>query len=113
MAKYKLVALTTPVVGKEKEFHAWYQNHHLPELVSFPGMQGAQRYKLTAKLMGSDSNPWLAIYDLETDDPMGFLGAVGQASAAGKLTSSDANDLSTTYTALFEEYGPRVLPKKA
>jgi hypothetical protein len=48
MAKFKLVALTTPVAGKEKEFHAWYQNHHLPEMVSFPGMRGAQRYKLTA-----------------------------------------------------------------
>jgi hypothetical protein len=111
MAKFKLVALTTPVAGKEKEFHEWYQKHHLPEIVSFPGMKGAQRYKLTAKLMGTDTNPWLAIYDLETDDPMGFLGAVGKASAAGKMTQSDANDLTKTYTALFEEYGERVLPK--
>jgi hypothetical protein len=112
MAKYKLIALTTPVAGKEKEFHDWYQNHHLAEIVAFPGMQGAQRYKLTAKLIGSDANPWLAIYDLETDDPMAFLGAVGQASAAGKLTPSDASDMATTYTALFEEHGERVFPKR-
>jgi Ohr subfamily peroxiredoxin len=112
MAKFKLVALTTPVAGKEQEFHAWYQNHHLPEIVAFPGMKGAQRYQLTAKLMGSDSNPWLAIYDLETEEPMGFLGAVGKASAAGKMTQSDANDMSKVYTALFEEYGERVLPEK-
>ena len=111
MSRFKLVALTTPVAGKEKEFHAWYQNHHLPELVSFLGMKGAQRYKLTAKLMGSDTNPWLAIYDLETDDPMAFLAAVGQASASGKLTQSNAADMAKTYTALFEEYGERVVPK--
>jgi hypothetical protein len=111
MAKFKLIALTTPVAGKEKEFHAWYQNQHLPELVAFPGMKGAQRYKLTAKLMGSDNNSWLAIYDLETDDPFAFLGAVGQASAAGKLTQSDASNMATTYTALFEEHGERVVPK--
>ena len=111
MRKFKLVALTTPVAGKEKEFHAWYQEKHLPELVSFPGMKGAQRYKLTQKLMGSDNNPWLAIYDLETDDPMAFLGAVGAASAAGKLTQTTASDMATTYTALFEEYGERVLPR--
>jgi hypothetical protein len=111
MSKFKLVALTTPVAGKEKEFHAWYQNQHLPELVSFPGMKGAQRYKLTAKLMGSDTNPWLAIYDLETDDPMAFLAAVGKASASGKLTQSNASDMAKTYTALFEEYGERVVPK--
>jgi hypothetical protein len=108
MAKFKLVALTTPVAGKEKEFHAWYQNTHLPELVAFPGMTGAQRYKLVAKLAGSDNNPWLAIYDIETDDAMAFLGAVGQAAATGKLTQSTASDMATTYTALFQEHGERV-----
>jgi hypothetical protein len=112
MRKFKLIALTTPVAGKEKEFHAWYQDRHLPQLVAFPGMKGAQRYKLTQKLMGSDSNPWLAIYDLETDDPVAFLGAVGAAAAAGKLTQTDASDLATTYTALFEEYGERCIPHK-
>jgi hypothetical protein len=111
MPKYKLIALTTPVAGKEKEFDTWYQNLHLPQVVSFPGIRSAQRYKLTTKLMGSDTSPWLAIYDLETDDPMAFLGAVGQASAAGKLTQSDANDLSKAYFAMFEEYGARVVPK--
>ena len=111
MAKFKLVALTTPVAGKEKEFHAWYQNEHLRQLVAFPGVKGAQRYKLTARLVGSDNNPWLAIYDLETDDPFAFLATVGQAAASGKLTQSDASDVATTYTALFEEYGERVFPK--
>ena len=111
MPRFKLIALTTPVAGKEKEFHAWYQNQHLPELVAFPGMTGAQRYKLTAKLIGADSNSWLAIYDIETDDPFAFLRAVGEASASGRMTQSDANNMATVYTALFEEHGERVLPK--
>jgi hypothetical protein len=111
MRKFKLFALTTPVDGKESDFHDWYQNRHIPEILSFPGMRGAQRYKITAKLLGSDTNPWLAIYDLETDDPMAFLGALGQAAAAGKMTQTDASDMSTTYSALFEEYGERVLPR--
>jgi hypothetical protein len=111
MAKYKLVALTTPVAGKEKEYNEWYQKKHLSELVALPGMKGAQRYKLTAKLVGADTNPWMAIYDLETDDPMGFLGALGKAHASGAMTQSDANDVTKTYTALFEENGERVVPK--
>jgi hypothetical protein len=111
MRKFKLLALTTPVAGKESEFHAWYQDRHLPEMVSFPGMRGAQRYKITAKLVGSDCNPWLAVYDLETDDPMAFLGALGKAASAGQLTHSDSSDMATTYSALFEEHGERVLPR--
>ncbi len=111
MAKFKMIALTTPLPGKEAEFHDWYQNTHLHELVSFAGMQGAQRYQLVAKLMGSDSNPWLAIYDIECDDPMAFLGAVGEAAASGKMTPATFQDMATTYTALFSEYGERVVPK--
>jgi hypothetical protein len=111
MAKFKMIALTTPVPGKEDQFHDWYQNTHLPELVAFPGMQGAQRYQLVTKLMGSDTNPWLAIYDIECDDPMALLGTLGEAAATGKTTASDASDMATTYTALFSEYGERVVPK--
>lgn len=108
MAKFKLVALSTPVAGREDEFHDWYQNKHLPEIVGLPGGQGAQRYKLVAKLAGADANQYLAIYDVECDDAMTFLGAMGQASAAGKLTQTTANDMGVVYTALFEEMGERV-----
>ena len=108
MAKFKLIALTTPAAGKEAEFHNWYQNVHLPELCALPGLDSAQRYQLVAKLMGSDTNQWLAIYDIEADDPMAFMGAMGEAATSGKLTQSDASDMATTYTAFFSEYGERV-----
>lgn len=109
MAKFKLVALSNPVAGKEDEFHDWYQNEHLPQIVSLPGGVGAQRYQLVAKLAGADPNQYLAIYDIECDDPMAFLGALGQASAEGKLTRTDANDMGTVYTALFGELGAGVV----
>jgi len=108
MAKCKLIALTNPLPGKEAEFHDWYQNKHLPELVAFAGVQGAQRYKLVAKLMGADANQWLAIYDIDIDDPGALLAQMGQAAASGKLTPGTASDMATTYTALFIEHGPRV-----
>jgi len=110
MARYKLIALTTPQPGREDDYHDWYDNNHLPELVNKFGMNGAQRYDLVARLVGSDSNPYLAIYDIETDDPMALLGAIGKATAAGELTPSDAQDMSTCYTALFTERGERVVP---
>jgi hypothetical protein len=102
VAKFKMIALTTPVSGKEAEYHEWYQNVHLPQLVGFDGVDSAQRYKLVAKLMGADANQYLAVYDIETDDPMKLLGAMGEAGAAGKMTQTDASDMGTTYTALFE-----------
>lgn len=108
--KMKLVALTRPQPGREAEYHEWYDTKHLPELVNTFGMAGAQRYKLAARLMGSDPNEFLAIYDIEADDPMALLGAIGEASKAGQLTPSDAQDFGTCYTALFTEHGERVEP---
>ena len=108
MAKCKLIALTTPVAGREDEFHDWYQNVHLPEILALPGGISAQRFNLVAKLIGSDTNPWLAVYDFETDNPGAVLGAMGEAAAGGKLTQSTASDMATTYTAFFVEHGPEV-----
>lgn len=110
MPRYKLVALTTPLPGREGDYHEWYNTRHLPELVNKFGMHGAQRYELVAKLIGHDTNPYLAIYDIECDDPMVLLGAIGKATAAGELTQSDASDMATCYTALFSELGERVVP---
>lgn len=109
MAKFKMIALTTPLPGKEAEFHDWYQNKHLPELVEhIDGIKGAQRYQLVTKMAGSDENPWLAIYDIEMDDAGAMLGQFGEVGAAGKLTPPSFQDMGTTYTALFSEYGERV-----
>jgi hypothetical protein len=110
MPSCKLVALTRPLPGREADYHHWYQNVHLPELVNTFKMKGAQRYKLVAQLMGSDQNEFLAIYDIEADDPGEFLGHMGEVAASGGMTMSDASDPGTTYTALFAEYEARVEP---
>lgn len=108
--KLKLIALTRPQPGREAEYHEWYDNTHLPELVNTFGLAGAQRYKRAARLMGSDENEFLAIYDIEADDPGAFLATFGAAAQSGKLTMSDAQDMGSCYTALFTEHGERVVP---
>ena len=110
MPKCKLIALTTPLPGREGDYHDWYNNVHLPELVNQFAMEGAQRYQLAAKLIGTDTNQFLAIYDIDTDDPGAFLSQMGAAAQAGKMTPSDTQDMGTTYTALFVEYGDRCEP---
>ena len=105
MAKCRLVALTNPLPGKEAEYNDWYQNTHLPEVIALPGGVQAQRFKLVAKLMGSDENQNLAIYEFECDNPAELLGAFGQAAQSGKMTPGTAQDMATCYTALFVENG--------
>ena len=111
MVQCRLVALTTPAPGKEDEYHDWYQNVHLPEILSFPGGIKAQRFKQVAKLMGSDTNPYLAIYEFDCENPAEFLAAMGAAAQSGKLTPGTAQDMATCYTALFMEHGEVVAAK--
>lgn len=62
-----MIALTSSLPGKETEFHDCYQRTHLPGMVSFNGVEGAQRFELVAKLTGTDSNHYLAVYDIDAD----------------------------------------------
>src|SRR5690348_5099594 len=101
MPKVKLVALTTPLPGKEAEFQDWYQNTHLQEVTSIPGFEGAQRSQLVAKLMGSNPTTYLAIYAAEVEDPGALPAGMGELTQSGKTTPPIYQDMATTYTALF------------
>ena len=66
------MALTNPEPGKEPEFNAWYDQHHLREVVEYgSGMVRGRRYRLSDEQRpGQEAPPWryLALYDLECDD---------------------------------------------
>ncbi|MEY2925677.1 MAG: hypothetical protein RL367_154 [Pseudomonadota bacterium] len=113
MPKFKMVALTRAVEGREDEFNDWYQNYHLPEICAIPGVLGAQRFKQAIALQGGDDRNYLAIYDIEADDVASVLGAIGKAGAEGKMTPSDAADRAGAYTVVFGEHGERVSHEQA
>jgi hypothetical protein len=109
MAQCKLIALTTPIPGREQNYHDWYNNVHLPEIVNGMGCQGAQRFELVAKMIGTDANQFLAIYDIETDDPEGFMAKMGAFAQSGGMTPSDSTG-DAGYSAFFRAIGDRLEP---
>jgi len=64
MAKYKLIALTNPVAGEDREFNEWYDNVHIPEVTALPGVKSSKRFRIT------QDKPWkyVAEYEIECDD---------------------------------------------
>ena len=105
MAKLKLVALTKAVAGREAEFDRWYDDTHVPELLALNGVENAQRYKLITTLNGAEQGTFLALYDVEVDDPASFLGEMGEVAASGKMSMTDSMDSTIGYAALFVEHG--------
>lgn len=105
MPHYKMISLTAPVEGRDAEFNDWYDRVHMPEILSFPGVQSARRYRARTKIMGAQEWPYLAVYSIDTDDIDGLLGEFAAAGASGAMSRSDASDRSVGYSVIFEEMG--------
>lgn len=97
-----LLALVSPVAGREEEFRTWYWNTHLPEVVALPGFLSAQRYEA-----GSDqtSHRYATIYAVEGS----AAAALGSLFTAG-VGMSDALDLSTMIMIPLVPEGSPILP---
>ena len=70
MPRYVLVALNGPTPeGDEEELERWYREVHMPDLKSVTGIKTARRFKtVRGKIPGVDLLPYVAIYEIETDD---------------------------------------------
>jgi hypothetical protein len=80
MAKHVLIALTSPVEGKEDEYNRWYNEIHIPEILSVPGITSARRFRVkVAQIPGAATAKYVAIYEVETDNLGVTLKALGEA----------------------------------
>ncbi|HKY91583.1 MAG TPA: hypothetical protein VJM11_11110 [Nevskiaceae bacterium] len=75
MARYLFVAHTNPVEGHEDEFNAWYSNAHLDDMRRLPGVVSARRFeRASVQVQESPASfRYLALYEVETDDPQTFV----------------------------------------
>ncbi|GAB3102884.1 DUF4286 family protein [Pseudomaricurvus hydrocarbonicus] len=108
MPHYKMVVFTRPKAGREQEYNDWYQNVHLRELVAFPGITSAQRFKLSATLGEADAQPYLSIYEIETEDIDSVAQAIQNAAQNHQLTMSDAVDLEFAEANIYQVFGAQV-----
>ena len=98
MASYKYLVITRPVAGREAEFNRWYDGQHLPDVLKVPGFVAAQRFKVSGDttLPGS----YVAIYEMETDDPGATLAELNRRAGTPAMALSDALDFATVSATL-------------
>lgn len=83
MAKHVLVALTSPAEGKEVEYNNWYNEVHIPEILSVPGIISARRFRIkVVRAPGSPKWKYLAVYEVETDSIGDTLKSLAEATSA-------------------------------
>ncbi len=103
MRRFKMLVFSEPFEGRDEEFNAWYSGQHLVDLCALPGFTAAQRFTLHSVSMGTALNRYLAIYDVETDDPDGVIENMFAMRDTPAMPMSPAFNLDPTSVMLYEE----------
>lgn len=103
--EHLLIALTDPTKGQEREFNEWYENTHVPECLRVPGFRSGRRYRFAASQGEPPRQGYLAIYDLEGDDPQALLD--GLLTTRNDRTQSGSIDRDTMSLWVFSAIGEK------
>lgn len=114
MAKYTFVVFTNPVAGKEDEFNAWYNNHHVPDVLNVPGFVSGQRFCLADTQFSREERPrkYLALYEIETNDIEGTLKELRKRGGTADIVPSDAIDMQNVSTFIVTPVAEKVMASK-
>jgi hypothetical protein len=106
MPKYTLLVETSARPDRDAEFNDWYDNTHIPDVLQVPGIVAAERFVLHGSFIGDEPvNRYLALYEMETDDPDATLRALDAAVPGMYL--SDAWDDAPTRAITYKLITPR------
>lgn len=111
MRRFRMLVFSQPHPGREEEFDDWYTGRHLDDICALAGFTLAQRFALHSVPMGTTLNRYLAIYDVETDDPEGVIENMFAQRDTPAMPISPAFDLDATTVMLYEELTGQVFAK--
>jgi len=90
---------------READYHKWYNDTHLAQIVSVEGIVSARRF---APVDGS--GPFIAIYELDSDDLAGVEQRLAELGQSGQITGLEHLQLDPPpVTRVYREigsYGP-------
>jgi hypothetical protein len=103
MRRFKMLVFSEPFEGRDEEFNAWYTGRHLDDICALAGFRSAQRFALHSVPMGATLNRYLAIYDVETDDPDGVIANMFAHRDTPAMPIHESFNLDATTVMLYEE----------
>ena len=101
--KNLILVLTEPTEGRQDEFNDYYENLHLDEVLATTGWDTAKRFELVDQAGGQCPLKYLAIYEVETDDPDDIIPTLNRTRPERR--QSDALNRKTASIWVFSETG--------
>lgn len=114
MAKHILIVMSNPVSSdREAEYNEWYTTQHIRDVAGIPGYGAATRYVASPVQMSGNPplHKYLAIYEIDAEDPTEAVKNLGEAVAGGKVPMSDAIDTQGVVTYIYTPMTERVTPR--
>src|ERR1700744_3319196 len=98
MATYLYLLLVNPKPGREQEWDDWHTHRHVVDILKVPVFVSCKRFRAAPQQRNDQAARWqfLALYEMETDDPNAVFEEVGRQIASGAMAMSDASDPSDT-----------------
>jgi hypothetical protein len=84
---YTVIVYSGPAEGREDEYNKWYDEVHLAEFSSLPGVTSGRRFKVA----GDKPTSYAAIYECDAD-PREVFAAMNAAIKDGTMHMTDAID---------------------
>lgn len=92
MQKHIFIVYTNAVEGRDDDYNEWYDNQHLNDVLTIPGVVAAQRFALSDKQRLDPPFPWkyAAIYEIETDNLDEVIAPLKEWIGTDSMPRSDA-----------------------
>jgi hypothetical protein len=101
MAKAVLIVHSRPVeASREDEFNKWYDEVHIPDITSVSGVVSGRRFQKTG---GAEDGgyPYLAIYEIDSDDVDATMKELVDRSSDGTFVISETFQSDGAFSGLF------------
>lgn len=111
MPRYQFVVLTRSRPGMEAEFDDWYDNQHMDDCRSVPGIISAVRHRLLRDRAAALAAPVfdsMAIYEFEANEPEEFVAEFRALADTPDMLLSHALDRTATTTFIAERCEPSI-----
>lgn len=92
MRNYLVLSITRAVEGRQKEMLRWYDEQHIPDILSVKGFSNPRRFKMAdVQLMpGEPQDQYVTLFDLSCDDANEVVATVESRMASGEVAISDS-----------------------
>jgi hypothetical protein len=112
MKKFLSVALTNAADGREADYNDWYEKQHVFDVLAIPGIQSAQRFRLSDQSRQKLGYRYMALYEIETDNIEDIHREIARRAGTAEMPRSDAVGTDRMFMD-YEVISPRITADEA